>query len=127
MSNVTRLKEKIAAPKERNPMSIWLDPTLTKAHKMLLLYDLCSELLHQPPVKAAERLSTSVTYVCTEWFTPNDSIAWFFREPKEGLTPPTKHHTDEEQPGGRKADSNKKRKIREVKKIDVASLLNTFS
>ncbi|KAF1843753.1 uncharacterized protein K460DRAFT_288132 [Cucurbitaria berberidis CBS 394.84] len=121
------LKEKIAAPDEQSPMSIWVNPKITKAHKMKLLYNLCIEHLQQPLITENPQSSISVTYVCSEWFTQDDSIAWFFREFKEGKTQPTKRHKDQDQHDEKNPDSNKKRKIRQVKKMDVGSLLNTFS
>ena len=93
---------------------------------MQLLYDLCCELLQEPQIHTGTNQSTSVTYVCSEWFTQNDSILWSFRNLEEELTRLTKRRKEQDHQDGKSGDSNKKRKIREVKKIDVGSLLNTL-
>jgi hypothetical protein len=114
-------------PEMRDPKTIWTDPTTTKAVKMQHLYDLSCNLSRRSPSEAIAYRSVSISYFCDERYVHEDMVAWFFREPKEGPDRPIKRVGAGDQQGQGKEDRGKKRKVRGTRKIDVGSMLDSFT
>ncbi|RMZ70594.1 succinyl-3-ketoacid-coenzyme a transferase [Pyrenophora seminiperda CCB06] len=110
-------------PEEGNPMAIWDDYKVEEATRMRQLYDLSLSISQGTPEEHAYR-SLAMTYYATENYCNQLSgVRWLFRERKDVDNQVIKRPRSEDT---RREGLEKKRKLRDGKKVDVGSLLGSF-
>ncbi|KAF1946718.1 hypothetical protein EJ02DRAFT_366921 [Clathrospora elynae] len=115
---------------EQGPELMWADTQTTKAQKIQLLYDLSNGLAQPPPtIKPDIHRSVSVSLVCKGRAIQDNTVAWFSRDLSKAKSLLAKRPMNggDLQDEKRHDASNKKRRARDVKKVDVGSLLGTFT
>lgn len=88
-----------------------------------MLHDLSNELSDRLSVLEDAPLALSVTYVANSWSVEDGLLTWFLRKPGGVGYPIAKRGIRQE---ASREKPTKRRKVRDVKKVDVGSLLSTF-
>lgn len=116
-------KTRYALTRDQTPQRIWVDQKTTKVAQMQLLYNLttCST----PCTEKDSRVSLSYG-----WPQRNEvqakEVVWFFRNRKHDAVATSKRSIDGPSLQQKTAAPDKKRKIREAKKADIGSFLDSF-
>ncbi|KAH7378765.1 hypothetical protein BKA66DRAFT_142475 [Pyrenochaeta sp. MPI-SDFR-AT-0127] len=122
------LREKGFSDQEHNPYSMWADSNATTSSKLEKIYNISGKLLRTPVLDGPADLSVSVTYAGDRTCSPLDHVTWYFRDPeKENLHLTKRIGENQGQDHRGSGDTNKKRKVRQNKKVEVGSLLGTFT
>lgn len=111
---------------ERTPADIWNDRGSEGATKMRQLYDLSLTISQETPQVHTYR-SLAMTYDSKNRSTLSGSVRWFFRELKDVPGKVIKRPQEERNQEEKRENHGKKRKVRDNKKVDVNSLLGSFS
>jgi hypothetical protein len=107
--------------------SVWEDKKTAMTSKMRQLYDLTTLSSQASSTQVPEYPSVSVSYLCRQTIGIDAPTIWFYRELEKPLGQSSKRPEKMTLSGGAREGPEKKRKVRDAKKMDVGSLLGTFS
>jgi hypothetical protein len=114
------------AESEGNAALIWADRTTTKTQKMERQYQLSRKLSQSPSTALNPERSISIRYYPDEWLVEEDKVLWYCRELGDSVTQSVKRSVFADQRDDRNSSGSKKRKVRDDKRMDVGSILNSF-
>lgn len=120
--------EKYSLPNlDQDPSTIWVNHCMTTGQKMEQLHNLANKT--QPRSSSGTETIPTVTIIYTSnshRSRPLDKVAWYLRDQKEETLSSSKRSGDSQGLQARTSDT-KKRKVRNTKKLDVASILEGFT